>query len=183
MLGALRHTFSAPAAAAALSVTSVLGGASAHADPQQQVEATPASYTAVATSVPFTMDSQGDAIDWANRNDGIAVSVAYGTDPQGTPEQIVQILQNEFRQLGIENVSFHFRQNDTPATAVSYYFHQICWLRLRVMAAFFFFLIIAPVLFHPKRRPLISLKHLDSYRFHQVGCLATFDPFDFASCV
>ncbi len=62
------------------------------------------------------------AIRWASQNDGIAVSVRLGTDPQGTPTQIEDILSQTFREAEVDIISFFFEQNDIRATRVMYHY-------------------------------------------------------------
>ena len=64
----------------------------------------------------------GDAIRWAGKNDGVAVSVKLGTESLATPQQIIDILTRELETAGAKDFKFFFEQNDIEATYLSYHY-------------------------------------------------------------
>lgn len=62
------------------------------------------------------------AIQWAAKNDGIAVAISLGTESKITPERIAEGLSEEFWDEGLNKFSFHFEQNDVGPTLVAFHY-------------------------------------------------------------
>ena len=130
----LRRNFAAPAAALGMSVaaaTSPLSGALAEDEPQQRYaaaatsESAPtvlASTSSSASTISIEPYATSRAIRWAKETDGVAVNVSLGIGSRITPEQIVSVLSEEFKDAGEPNVAFFFERNDRKNTLLSYHY-------------------------------------------------------------
>lgn len=59
---------------------------------------------------------------WSKTYPGIAVNVILGTESKITPQQIEDVLDQEFADAGVSTVVYFYRQNDAPSTGVVYYY-------------------------------------------------------------
>ena len=133
---ALANRFRAKAAAVGLGLASVVAPAAMADEQPQGVDGafqvaaaetstpTPVLASAAISTVPFTENAGREASTDARAEPGIAVGVWYGTRSRATPDRIVAALTEELNAAGIERVSFHFEQNDVPATGVMYFYGE-----------------------------------------------------------
>lgn len=128
---ALVDGFKSKAAALGLGALALSGVAHADDDQARQYAAVTAespqqaNFSMAASTTPdieLVSFAAGDAIRWAAKHDGVAVSVKLGTDSLATPEQIVQILSQELQDAGASSYTFYFEQNDIEATYLSYHY-------------------------------------------------------------
>jgi hypothetical protein len=60
--------------------------------------------------------------EWSEKNpNGVGISVAMGTQPGVTDDQIKTVLTRDFKKAGMTNIKFFFEQNDAPATGISFH--------------------------------------------------------------
>ena len=126
---ALKLGFKSKAAALGLGALALSGAAYADDDQARQYAAVTtespqqANFSTAASSTIAIVPFAGSrAVRWAADHDGIAVSVKLGTDRSITPEQIMEVLTNEFASAGVRNVVFYFEQNDIEATGLTYHY-------------------------------------------------------------
>ncbi len=121
----------ATAAVAGMAALMPLAHAEDQPAPQQYAAAsteavTAASVSAASLSVPedITVEPYAGwrAVQWAKETEGVAVSVALGTESKFKPEDIRDILTNDFVKAGEPNVKFFFEQNDISSTSVTYHY-------------------------------------------------------------
>lgn len=125
-LSKLRTGFTRQAAAATLTAAAVLFVPLSSTFAEDAKPDNKPVVMAAATTPTFTPvlleDARGSAQDWSIQNPGIAVAVKLGTQSDITPQQIRDVLTTEFTNSGVNDVSFFYEQNDTPSTAVAYYY-------------------------------------------------------------
>jgi hypothetical protein len=60
--------------------------------------------------------------EWSEKNpNGVGISVAMGTQPGVTDDQIKTVLTRDFKKVGMTKIKFFFEQNDAPATGISFH--------------------------------------------------------------
>lgn len=60
--------------------------------------------------------------EWSEKNpNGVGISVAMGTQPVVTDDQIKTVLTRDFAAHGMRNIKFFFEQNDAPATGIAFH--------------------------------------------------------------
>jgi hypothetical protein len=60
--------------------------------------------------------------EWSEKNpNGVGISVAMGTQPVVTDDQIKTVLTRDFAAHGMTNIKFFFEQNDAPATGIGFH--------------------------------------------------------------
>lgn len=60
--------------------------------------------------------------EWSEKNpNGVGISVAMGTQPVVTDDQIKTVLTRDFAAHDITNIKFFFEQNDAPATGIGFH--------------------------------------------------------------
>lgn len=74
------------------------------------------------SSVRLSDTSNREAMEWSKTYPGIAVNVILGTESKITPQQIEEVLNQEFAEAGVSEVVYFYRQNDMRSTVVVYYY-------------------------------------------------------------
>ena len=125
-LSKLRTGFTRQAAAATLTAAAVLFMPLSNTFAEDAKPENKPVVLAAATTPTFTPvlheNARRSAQDWSIKNPGIAVAVKLGTESEITPLQIRDVLTEEFSKSGVNDVSFFYQQNNTPSTAVAYYY-------------------------------------------------------------
>lgn len=59
---------------------------------------------------------------WSEKNpNGVGISVAMGTQPVVTDDQIKTVLTRDFKKHGMVNIKFFYEQNDAPASGIAFH--------------------------------------------------------------